>query len=204
MKASLISSMASFILGTGATLVALSSWLGTSDLQEIKDAVLDYVVESEEHALTLVEDYNVTVDQANAEIQDYQVALEQANSNISQLITAYETKVTELENANQQAEQDLSDLQVKLGEMQTRLDSQYEQDMNAIIEQANTQINQANEEVADTKEDVLANIESSQVDDIVNGSSMIYENVARHELEVGGDKTVEDISSIVPTEQQGE
>lgn len=201
MKTTLITRMGSFVLGGGtgvaAALAGLALWTGTTDLQTIKDSVQSYVIESEQHANALLGEYNVTVDNANAEIGEYQVALEQANSNISQLITAYEDKVTELENANKQAEQDLADLEQALADMETRLDSQYETDMNAVVEKANEQINQANQDVKDTKAQVDEIIERSLAGDIV-------ERGERHQLDTTGDKTVTDISNIVPSEQPQE
>lgn len=182
MKTQLINSMVSFTLGTGATLVALASWLGTADLQEIKDSVSSYVTESEQHASALVDEYNVMVDQANAEIGDYKAALDKANSNISQLITKYE----EMEN---QSSEDISGLQAQLEEMQARLDQQYETDMNEMIEKANVEINKANEEVAQAKVDVNSIIESSEVEAIMGAE--------KSELSTDGDKSVENISGIV-------
>lgn len=195
MKTTLLSSMGSFVLGTGATLVALSTWLGTSDLEAIKTSVQNHMVDTEQQVSAFVQDYQVQVDTANAEIGQYQVALAQANDNISQLVVAYEDKVAELENANQQAEQDLADLQQELTDMQTRLDQQYETDMNAIIEQANEQINQANQEVAETKEYIEEKVlPTSQIDEIIKGAQE-YDKV-----DTTGDKSVQDISGIVPQE----
>lgn len=182
MKSQLIANMSSFALGTGATLVALASWLGTADLQEIKDSVSSYVSESEEHASALVEEYNVMVDQANAEIGDYKAALDKANSNISQLIEKYEQDQA-------QAGEDISDLQAELEAMQARLDQQYESDMNEVVEQANAQINQANEEVAQTKVDVQNILGESQMETIAGSE--------KSELDMSGDKSVSLINNIV-------
>lgn len=182
MKSQIIANMGSFVLGTGATLVALASWLGTTDLQEIKDSVQSYVTESEEQASALISEYNVIVDSANAEIEEYQKALEKANSNISELIEKYEQDQTK-------AEEDYADLQQAYDEMVARLDSQYETDQNAIIEQANIEINKANEEVAQAKTDVNAIIEGSQVDEIVSGEKSV--------LNTTGDKSVNGIIDIV-------
>ena len=190
MKQMLINSMVSFTLGTGASLIGLYSWLGTSDLQEIKTSVQNYVMESEVHSSALLGEYNVTVDQANTEIEEYQQALEKANGNINKLISAYQQAETEHQQELAQAEQDLSDLQVELGEMQTRLDSQYEQDMNAIIEQANGEIEKANQEVLDTRVEVQTIIDGSIMSDVV-------ENGERHELDTTGDKSVVEITDIV-------
>lgn len=208
MKATLISSMTSFVLGTGATLLALSSWLGTSDLQTIKSSVQNYVMEAEQNVGALLGEYNVTVNNANAEIGEYKDALAQANSNIDKLITAYNQAEqehqselselqTELGNANTKYETDMKELQAELDKMKQSANSKYETDMNAIIEQANAQINQANIEVGETKE---------QVQGIINGSIMsdIAENGERNKLDTTGSKEVTDISSIVPSEQPQE
>lgn len=194
MKQMLINSMVSFTLGTGASLIGLYSWLGTTDLQAIKDSVHNYVIESENQANALVGNYLIAVESANAEIGDYKEALEQANGNISKLISAYnqaeEQHQKELAQAEQEHQKELSDLQVELGKMQTRLDSQYETDMNAIIEQANREINNANIEVAETKEEVISDLQTSQVDEIVQSAESL-------QINTGGDKTVTDISEIV-------
>lgn len=193
MKTQLIQSMGSFILGTGATLTVLASWLGTSDLQAIKQAVVQLDVQAEGQAQAFVENYTVTVDNANAEIGEYQVALEQANSNISQLITAYEDKVTELENANSTYETDLAELEQALADMETRLDQQYETDMNKVIEQANAEINQANQEVASTKTYVDEVLKNSRT----NGTAQDRIAETGKVLDTDGDKTVTSIDGVI-------
>ena len=198
MKSQIIASMSSFILGTGATLVALSSWLGTTDLQTIKDSVEKYTIKADGQVSALLGEYNVTVNSANAEIGEYKVALKQANDNISQLITAYETKVDELESANSTYAKDLADLQTELDKMKQSANSKYESDMNAIIEQANGEINKANEEVKATK---------TQVQTIISGSGVSNFTIDDHKEHlnkldiVDGKPTVNDISSVVPTEE---
>ena len=200
MKSQIIASMSSFILGTGATLVALSSWLGTTDLQTIKDSVEKYTIKADGQVSALLGEYNVTVNSANAEIGEYKVALKQANDNISQLITAYETKVDELESANSTYAKDLADLQTELDKMKQSANSKYESDMNAIIEQANGEINKANEEVKATK---------TQVQTIISGSGISNFTIDDHKehlnkLDTTGSKEVTDISSVVPSEQPQE
>jgi chromosome segregation ATPase len=200
MKSQLISAMGSFVLGTGATLVALASWLGTSDLQAIKESVTELDSRAEIQAQLFLESYTVAVDEANAEIGEYKTALEQANSNISQLITVYENKVTELEDANATYEQDLLDLQMELASMEDRLNAQYEADMNAIIEQANAQINQANEEVAETKDYVDEVLQNS------NTNMPVQDRIADtgKVLDTEGDKTVTSIEGIIGEVVEGE
>lgn len=200
MKTTLITRMGSFLLGGGtgvaAALAGLALWTGTTDLQTIKDSVEQYTIKADGQVSALLGEYNVTVNNANAEIGEYKDALEQANSNISQLITAYEDKVTELENANSTYETDLAELEQALADMETRLDQQYETDMNEVIEQANAEINKANQEVTDTKE---------QVQTIINGSGVSMFTIDDHKehlnkLDTTGSKEVTDISNIVPQE----
>ena len=190
--------MLSFTLGTGATLTVLASWLGSTDLQAIKQAVVQLDSQAESQALAYIDNYTVTVDNANAEIGEYKVALQQANDNISQLITAYEDKVDELENANTKYEEDLTELEYALSDMQVRLNQQYEADMNAIIEQANAEINQANKEVGETKTYVDEVLKNSKT----NGEAQDRIAETGKTLDTTGDKSVTDISSIVPSEQE--
>ena len=192
MKTQLLQAMGSFVLGGSVVLGSLYSWLGTSDLESIKSLVENHMTDTEQQVSAFVQDYQVQVDSANAEIGEYKDALAQANSNIDKLITAYEEEQA-------QAEQDLADLQQALADMESRLDSQYETDMNAIIEQANEQINNANIEVAETKEYIEESLlPSSQVDEYIQRAKD-YDKV-----DTTGDKSVHDISSIVPSEQPQE
>ena len=199
MKTQLLSSMASFVLGTGVTLASLLAWTGTSDLESIKNLFDSYNQDVETDMEEVVSHYSVTVDNANAEIGEYQVALQQANDNISQLITAYENKVDEMEQAQASAEQDLADLQAELDKLYARMDSQYETDMNEVIEQANAQIQQANQEVAETNEYINNKIVESDTYN-KSGNDRIAET--GKVLDTTGDKSVTDISEIVGEEEQ--
>ena len=204
MKSQIISAMKSFVLGGGTgvavAIAGLSMWTGTTDLQAIKDSVEQYTLQADGQVSAFLAEYNVTVDNANAEIGEYKQALEQANSNISQLITAYESKVTDLENANATYEQDLADLQMELANMENRLNAQYETDMNAVVEAANEQINQANTEVAETKDYVDGVLQNS------NTNMSVQDRIADtgKVLDTTGDKTVVGIGDIVGTEQPTE
>ena len=173
MKTQLISSMVSFTLGTGATIMALSSWLGTTDLQAIKESVVQLDSQAEGQALAYIDNYKVTVDNANAEIGEYKVALQQANDNISQLITAYNNAETEhqtevsnlqkeLTSANSKYETDMKELQEEYDKMVQKINLDYKLDMNEVVEKANEQINKANEEVGETKEYVDTVLENSR------------------------------------------
>lgn len=193
MKSQLLQAMGSFVLGGSVALVGLASWLGTSDLQAIKESVVELDSRAEFQAQDFIANYTVAVDNANAEIGEYKQALEQANSNISQLITAYETKVEEMEQAQASAEQDLADLHMELASMEDRLNAQYETDMNAIIEQANAQINQANTEVAETKDYVDEVLQNS------NTNVSVQDRIADtgKVLDTTGSKEVVGIEGII-------
>ena len=202
MKSQIITSMGSFILGTGATLVALASWTGTTDLDAIRQQFSIFESSAETQVNEAVSHYQVTVENANAEIGEYKVALQQANDNIDTLINAYMSKEqeltnkqTELENANKQAEQDLADLQAELDILYSRMDSQYEADMNDIIEQANAQINQANTEVGETRVDIETSVENSGISDGTYLQNQL--DKVEEELVTDGDKSVVDISGII-------
>lgn len=205
MKNQLISSMTSFVLGTGVTLASLLTWTGTTDLESIKNLFDSYNQDVETDMEEVVSHYSVTVDQANAEIKDYQDALKQANDNISQLITAYNQAEQEHQQDLADMEEfyllELGDLESELARMQTRLDSQYESDMNAIIEQANAEINQANQEVAETNEYINNEIVNSDTYN-KSGNDRIAET--GKVLDTTGSKEVTDISSVVPSEQPQE
>ena len=201
MKTQILNTLGSFTLGTGVALVGLLSWTGTTDLQAIKDSVQEFEMKASMESSALVEQYSVTVDNANAEIGAYQDALAQANDNISTLVGAYQQAEqdhqAELEQLQQQADQDLADLQAELDNMLARLDSQYETDMNAIIEQANAEIDKANQEVAQTKDEVENTIRFSSIT-IQSPQDKIAET--GKVLDTTGSKEVTDISSIVPQE----
>lgn len=208
MKSTLINAMKGFILGSTITGgITLLTFTGTENLGSIKTLVENHMTDTEQQvSLFMQEDYKVQVDSANTEISEYKQALKQANSNIDKLITAYNNAETEhqkelkqaqdnLTNANAKHEQDLADLQTELDNMKQSVDSQYETTVN----QLNGEIREANEQVAETKryieEDLLP---TSQIDEYIQRAKD-YDKV-----NTGNDKSVKDISSIVPTEQQGE
>lgn len=206
MKATLLNRMGSFILGggTGVTvaLASLALWTGTTDLEAIRQQFSIFESSAETQVNEAVSHYQVTVENANAEIGEYKDALAQANDNIDTLINAYmlkeeelTNKQAELESANSTYEKDLAELQTKLAEMETRLDSQYETDMNAVVEEANKQIKAANEAVSSTRTQIESSVENSGISD---GSYLQGElDKVEEELVTGGDKSVVDISGII-------
>ena len=214
MKSTLINAMKGFVLGSTLTTgVVLLSFEGMDNLKSIESLTDNYVQKAESHASMLAEEYWGVVDNANAEIKDYQVALEQANNNITDLITAYEGKVTELTNANAKYEEDLADLQEELNNMKQSVDQQYE----ATVNQLNGEIQKANDEVEKTTRYVDDKIHQSYITlygDDVSGwiSGKEYDEFGnKHEqLDTTGEPKATDIPSNIeipteqPTEQQGE
>ena len=215
MKTTLIQAMKGFVLGSTLTGgITLLTFTGTDNLNSIKSLVEGHMNNTEQQvSLFMQEDYKVQVDNANAEIGEYQVALAEANANIDKLINAYnqaETKhqedLAQKETSHQQAleqalaqketehQAELTELQTELDNMKQSVDSQYK----ATVDTLNGEIQKANEQVAETKryieEDLLP---TSQIDEYIK-------NAQYDKVNTGGDKTVHDISSIVPSEQPQE
>lgn len=213
MKAQLLQAMKGFVLGSTLTTgITLLTFTGTENLESIKTLVQNHMTDTEQQvSLFMQKDYQVQVDNANAEIGEYKVALEKANGNIDKLITAYnnaETKhqedLAQKETSHQQAleqalaqketehQAELTELQTELDNMKQNVDKQYKDTVDTL----NGEIQKANEQVAETKryieEDVLP---TSQIDEYIQ-QAKDYGKV-----NTGNDKSVHDISSIVPTEQ---
>ena len=208
MKAQLIQAMKGFVLGSTLTTgVVLLSFEGMDNLKSIESLTDNYVEQAESHASMLAEEYWGVVDSANAEIKDYQVALQQANDNITDLITAYEGKVTELTNANAKYEEDLADLQEELDTMKQSVDQQYK----ATVETLNGEIQKANDEVENTTRYVDEKTHQSYITlygDDVSGwiSAKEYDefgNKQHEQLDTTGEPQAKDIPSNIeiPTEQ---
>ena len=135
------------VTGTGITLLGLLAWTGADDLQDIKDSVNQFEQMAEQQVSAFVDNYTVTVDNANAEIKDYKEALEQANSNIDKLITAYNQ-------AEQEHQKELEALEKSMVSVD---------EANEIIAKANEQIDTANQQVANTKDEVQVLIDGSNI-----------------------------------------
>ena len=164
------------LTGTGITLASLLAWTGATDLQEIKSSVQSYVTSSEQQASALLGEYNVLVDNANAEIGTYQQALERANSNIDQLIEKYNTDQATLNATITDLQQQLEASQGEVANLVTQAEA------NEIIAKANDEIGQANTDVAQAKTDVNDIISKSKMSSIASGE--------KSKLDTEGDKSV--------------
>lgn len=172
-------------VGGGIVLTSILAWTGTSDLNLIKEGVTSYINKSEQSVSALASDYWGVVDSANKEISDYQKALEQANGNITKLVEAY-----------QQQEQELEALEKQIAESYVSVE-----DTNAIIEKANEQINQANTEVKQVSTEVYGNLVNSQMN-IDKAQALNNAKGDSQNLQTGGDKSVNSIEEIIPTETE--
>ena len=172
-------------VGGGIVLTSILAWTGTSDLNLIKEGVTSYINKSEQSVSALASDYWGVVDSANKEIEDYQLALEQANGNITKLVEAY-----------QQQEQEMEALEKQLAESYVSVE-----DTKAIIEKANEQINQANTEVKQVSTEVYGSLVSSQMN-IDKAQALNSAKGDSQNLKTGGDKSVNSIEEIIPTETE--
>ena len=172
-------------VGGGIVLTSILAWTGTSDLNLIKEGVTSYINKSEQSVSALASDYWGVVDSANKEISDYQKALEQANGNITKLVEAY-----------QQQEQELEALEKQIAESYVSVE-----DTNAIIEKANEQINQANTEVKQVSTEVYGSLVNSQMN-IDKAQALNNAKGDSQNLQTGGDKSVNSIEEIIPTETE--
>ena len=172
-------------VGGGIVLTSILAWTGTSDLNLIKEGVTSYINKSEQSVSALASDYWGVVDSANKEISDYQKALEQANGNITKLVEAYQDQKEELEALEKQIAESYVSVE----------------DTNAIIEKANEQINQANTEVKQVSTEVYGSLVTSQMN-IDKTQALNNAKGDSQNLQVGGDKTVNSIKEIIPTETE--
>lgn len=172
-------------VGGGIVLTSILAWTGTSDLNLIKEGVTSYINKSEQSVSALASDYWGVVDSANKEISDYQKALEQANGNITKLVEAYQDQKEELEALEKQIAESYVSVE----------------DTNAIIEKANEQINQANTEVKQVSTEVYGSLVSSQMN-IDKTQALNNAKGDSQNLKTGGDKSVNSIEEIIPTETE--
>lgn len=185
-------------VGAGITLTSLMAWTGTADLNLIKEGVTNYISKSEQSVSELASQYWATVDSANAEIGDYKTALEEANGNITKLVEAYNDAETQHQQELEAKQKELEDLQTELAENYVSVE-----DANEIIAKANEQIGKANDEVKAASTEVYGSLASSQMN-IDKTQALNNAKGDSKDLQTGGDKTVEDISSIVPSEVPAE
>lgn len=165
---SIIEGLGKFVLGagTGLGVAMLLSYTGTDVNDDTVDKVENFTTNVQEDMQSLIDYANEQIELADGEKSILIEKLNEANSNINSLINHYAQIDT-------QYQTELATLETKIGEMQTRLDTQYKDDMNAVITKANEEIRKANEDVTATNGEVtnLVGGKTSEGEDIVTDGS---------------------------------
>lgn len=148
---SIIEGLGKFVLGagTGLGVAMLLSYTGTDVNDDTVDKVENFTTNVQEDMQSLIDYANEQIELADGEKSILIEKLNEANSNINSLINHYAQIDT-------QYQTELATLETKIGEMQTRLDTQYKDDMNAVITKANDEIRKANEDVVATNGEVTS------------------------------------------------
>lgn len=177
-------------LGTALTFGTINTF-DNSDLTTLEKHVSTYQETANDVVDDLEKQWEVQIDDANAEIEDYQLALKEANGNILTLkekanelnsawtkisnsqkatISQLQKDVSDLEQDNKDLEQDNKDLDTnyneeleKLKQQQKQTDEENQAKIDALINQANAEIKKAEDEIKKLKGDIVANIEKDEL-----------------------------------------
>ena len=178
-------------LGTALTFGTINTFNGGDDLATLEQHVSTYQDVANGVVDDLEKQWEVQIDNANAEIGDYQLALEQANSNILELkdkATTLNDTWTQISNTQKQQisqlqqsesdkdkeiadlEQDLVDMESnyneeleRLAEEQKATDEENQAKIDELVAQANAEIKKAEDEIKRLKGTVVANIEDDEL-----------------------------------------
>lgn len=165
---SIIEGLGKFVLGagTGLGVAMLLSYTGTDVNDDTVDKVENFTTNVQEDMESLIDYANDQIELADGEKAILIAKLNEANTNINSLINHY-AKIDE------QYQSELATLESEISEMQTRLDTQYNNDMTAVINKANEEIRKANEDVTATNGEVtnLVGGKTSEGEDIVTDGS---------------------------------
>ena len=198
-------------LGTALTFGTINTFNGGDDLATLEQHVSEYQDVANGVVDDLEKQWEVQIDDANAEIGDYQLALEQANSNIltlkdkaSELNSAWteisnsqKATISQLQQSESDKDKEIADLEQdlvdmesnynaeleRLAEEQKATDAENQAKIDELINQANAEIKKAEDEIARLKGTVVANIEDDEL--------MNY-NRPQFDLDDENDKTVVD------------
>ena len=177
-------------LGTALTFGTINTF-DNSDLTTLESHVSNYQEVANDVVDDLEKQWEVQIDDANAEIEDYQLALKQANGNIltlkekaSELNSAWtkisnsqKATISQLQKDVSDLEQDVSDLEQdnedlgtnyneeleKLKQQQKQTDEENQAKIDALINQANAEILKAENEIKALKNQLVANIEEDEL-----------------------------------------
>ena len=178
-------------LGTALTFGTINTFNGGDDLATLEQHVSTYQDVANGVVDDLEKQWEVQIDDANAEIGDYQEALAEANANILTLkdkATTLNDSWTQISNTQKQQisqlqksesdkdkeiaslEQDLVDMESNYNEELERLakeqqatDEENQAKIDELIAQANAEIKKAEDEIKKLKGDIVANIEDDEL-----------------------------------------
>lgn len=177
-------------LGTALTFGTINTF-DNSDLTTLESHVSEYQETANGVVDDLEKQWEVQIDDANAEIEDYQLALKQANGNIltlkekanelnsawTKISNSQKATISQLQQDVSDLEQDVSDLEQdnedlgtnyneeleKLKQQQKQTDEENQAKIDALINQANAEIKKAEDEIKKLKGDIVANIEEDEL-----------------------------------------
>ena len=177
-------------LGTALTFGTINSF-DNSDLATLEQHVSNYQDVANGVVDDLEKQWEVQIDDANAEIGDYQLALEQANSNIltlkdkaselnsawTQISNTQKQQISQLQKSESDKDKEIADLEQDLVDMESNYneelerlakeqqatDEENQRKIDELVAQANAEIQKAEDEIARLKGTVKKNLEEDEL-----------------------------------------
>ena len=178
-------------LGTALTFGTINTFNGGDDLATLEQHVSEYQDVANGVVDDLEKQWEVQIDDANAEIGDYQLALEQANSNIlelkdkattlndtwTQISNTQKQQISQLQQSESDKDKEIADLEQDLVDMESNYNEELERlakeqqatdeenqaKIDELVAQANAEIKKAEDEIKRLKGDIVANIEDDEL-----------------------------------------
>ena len=178
-------------LGTALTFGTINTFNGGDDLATLEQHVSEYQDVANGVVDDLEKQWEVQIDDANAEIGDYQLALEQANSNIlelkdkattlndtwTQISNKQKQQISQLQQSESDKDKEIADLEQDLVDMESNYNEELERlakeqqatdeenqaKIDELVAQANAEIKKAEDEIKRLKGDIVANIEDDEL-----------------------------------------
>lgn len=177
-------------LGTALTFGTINTF-DNSDLATLEEHVSNYQDVANGVVDDLEKQWEVQIDDANAEIGDYQLALEQANSNIltlkdkaselnsawTQISNTQKEQISQLQQSESDKDKEIADLEQDLVDMESNYneelerlakeqqatDEENQRKIDELVAQANAEIQKAEDEIARLKGTVKKNLEEDEL-----------------------------------------
>ena len=178
-------------LGTALTFGTINTFNGGDDLATLEQHVSEYQDVANGVVDDLEKQWEVQIDDANAEIEDYQLALEQANGNIltlkdkanelnsawTQISNSQKATISQLQQSESDKDKEIADLEQDLVDMESNYNEELERlakeqqatdeenqaKIDELVAQANAEIKKAEDEIKRLKGDIVANIEDDEL-----------------------------------------